>query len=368
MLFQPPDSGQPTPRAVPGRAKKSESAVGEQPEDVTGGRDEPHAGAEPGPGGPETTGPAATPGTPATEPETDVTAAEPAARARAPRKATARKAAPGRATPAKSAAKATPVEATAEAAPAKVTAKAARKKAAPARTAAEPAPTTPAAGVVAVPEAAGPVARTAGVGLRATAARVLDQPGFAPELLALAAVRTLGPDAREWARRHRAAYPEATADGLARLATRRYVRLARAGGATAALAGAFAPVAELAAALWAQAGLVLHLAAAYGRDPADPERAVELLVLTGVHPDQADARAALAAAEAAAGAVDQPWPRVVEGARRLAAPLGAWLGVRWAARLVPGAAVLAGAAGGSAAAERLAARAVATYRPPRRGR
>ncbi|MFF3868026.1 hypothetical protein [Micromonospora sp. NPDC001898] len=206
-------------------------------------------------------------------------------------------------------------------------------------------------------------------GLRAAAVRVLDHPGFAPELLALAAVRALGPGARDWAASLRDVYPDATPDGLARLATRRFVRLAAAGGATAALAGLFAPVAELAAVLWTQSGLVLHLAAAYGLDPADPERAVELLVLTRVHPDAESARVALAAAEAATDPVEQPWPRVAEAAWRLAAPLavqaGGWLGLRVASRLVPGAAVLAAAVGGSASAERLAARAVDAYRPPR---
>ncbi|WP_243715533.1 hypothetical protein [Micromonospora sp. KC207] len=227
-------------------------------------------------------------------------------------------------------------------------------------------------------------ARTSDGGLRATAVRVLDQPGFAPELLALAAVRTLGPRARDWVSWHHAAYPDAVPDGLARLATRRFVRLAGAGGAAAALAGLFAPVAELAVVLWTQANLVLHVAAAYGRDPADPDRAVELLVLIRVHPDAQSARAALAAterratadaaegatAETTEGATDPakaPWPRAAEGAWRLAAPLtvqaGGWLGLRVASRLLPGAAVLAAAAGDSAAAERLAARAVAAYRP-----
>ncbi|GGL99856.1 hypothetical protein [Micromonospora yangpuensis] len=196
----------------------------------------------------------------------------------------------------------------------------------------------------------------------------------------------LGPGARAWADRIRAGYPEADSAGLARLATRRFVRRAGVGGASAATAGLFAPVAELAAALWTQADLVLHLAAAHGRDPAHPDRAVELLVLTRVHPDADAARTALTAARTAikpfseAGikppheAVDepqheakpQPWSELVEGARRLAAPLaaqdGGWWAVRLAARLLPGAAVLAAAAGDSAAAQRLAARATASYR------
>ncbi|GGO07721.1 hypothetical protein GCM10011576_12590 [Micromonospora parathelypteridis] len=205
--------------------------------------------------------------------------------------------------------------------------------------------------------------------LRAVAARVLDHPGFAPELLALAAVRALGPGAAEWAERLRVRYPDASADGLARLATQRFVRSAGAGGATAALAGLFAPLAELASVLWTHANLVLHLAAAYGKDPADPARAVELLVLTQVHPDPASARAALAAAEQAGDPVDGAWPRAAEAAWRLAAPLTAqasgWVALRLVARLLPGAAVLAAALGDAAAADRLAARTAAAYRPSR---
>ncbi len=213
-------------------------------------------------------------------------------------------------------------------------------------------------------------AGTAEVELRTLAVRVLDHPGFAPELLALAAVDALGPRAGAWARRLRETYPRADGDGLARLATQRFVRQAAVGGATAALAGAFAPAVELVAVLWSQANQVLHVAAAYDRDPAHPERAAELLVLTQVHPDLTSARAALAAARAADGPGEAPGPRAVEAAWRLAAPLtaqaGSWLALRLVSRLLPGAAVLAAAAGDSAAAQRLAARAIATYRPPAR--
>ncbi|MEH0975117.1 hypothetical protein V6U77_28715, partial [Micromonospora sp. CPCC 205546] len=168
--------------------------------------------------------------------------------------------------------------------------------------------------------------RTPETVLRLAAARLIEHPAFAPELLALAAVEAVGPRARDWAQRLREAYPDAGADGLARLATRRFVRQAAAGGATAALAGLFAPVAELAAVLWAQANLVLHLAAAYGRDPAHPDRAVELLVLTRVHPDAESARAALAAARSAEAPEAAGWPRAAEAAWRLAAPLVAQAG------------------------------------------
>ncbi|MFI6823733.1 hypothetical protein ACIBJE_22750 [Micromonospora sp. NPDC050187] len=210
--------------------------------------------------------------------------------------------------------------------------------------------------------------RTATGGRTVDLDRLLAHPAFAPELLALAAVERIGPQAGAWADALREAYPKAGSAGLARLATRRFVRKAGWGGATAAVAGLFAPLAELAAVLWTQSGLVLHLAAAHGRDPVDPERAVELLVLTRVHPDAESARTALAAARAATGEGEPPWGRVAEAAWRLAAPLtaqaGGWLVLRLASRLLPGAAVLATAAGNSAAVERLAARATTAYRQP----
>ncbi|KXK60856.1 hypothetical protein AWW66_16640 [Micromonospora rosaria] len=213
--------------------------------------------------------------------------------------------------------------------------------------------------------------RTGGGDLRWTAGRLRDRPELAPELLALAAVEVRGPAARAWVDEVRAVYPQADAAGLARLATARFVRRAGVGGAAATTAGLLAPAVEVAAVLWAQADLVLHLAAAYGRDPGHPDRAVELLVLTRVHADSDRARAALDAARAAARDPDGgprpaagPWPSALGAAWRLAAPLtgGEWLPVRLAARLLPGAAVLAAAAGADAATRRLAARAVAAYR------
>lgn len=202
----------------------------------------------------------------------------------------------------------------------------------------------------------------------ATRPRLLDRPGHAPELLALAAVRAIGPQARDWAAQTRATYPAATDDGLARLATQRFVRMAGAGGAVSTAFGVLTPVAELTATAWAQAALVLHLAAAYGRDPLDAERAVDLLVLVGVHPSPEVARAALAEATAADGEVEgAPALRAAEAAWRLATPLSAqsrgWLAVRMVARrLLPGVVPLTAAVGAAAAVERLAYRARARYR------
>ncbi|PMR57554.1 hypothetical protein C1A38_29300 [Verrucosispora sp. ts21] len=273
----------------------------------------------------------------------------------AAKKAPARRAASAKATPQPLAAKKTPAR------------KAAAQRTAPTATAAEPDLTSStAAGRAGVAGSTGEVPE---VELRALVARVLDHPGFAPELLALTAVEVLGPRAAQWARWLRETYPGASADGLARLAGQRFVRQATVGGAGAALAGAFAPVAELAVVLWSQASLVLHLAAAYDRDPAHPDRAAELLVLTLVHPDLEAARSALAAARAADGPGEEPGPRALEAAWRLAAPLtaqaGGWLALRLASRLIPGAAPLTAAITTSTTTQRLIARALTAYRPPR---
>ncbi|MFF4891847.1 hypothetical protein [Micromonospora chersina] len=307
----------------------------------------------------------APPQPPSTEPAGAVAEAvtpTPTGRARKSTRAPAKKAAPTKRTPARQASAAqpptepaaaeTPTEPTAGRAPTEPT------------TASQVIPVEPAQ---VIPPAE---AREAGPGWRAVGVRVLDHPGFAPELLALAAVDALGPRAADWVQRTRDAYPDADADGLARLVTRRFVRLAGTGGALAAGAGLFAPVAELSAVLWTQANLVLHLAAVYGRDPAHPDRVAELLVLTQVHPDGGTARAALDAARSAGAPAEGSWSRAAEAAWRLATPLAAqavgWLGLRLAARLLPGAAALAAATGDTASAQRLAARAITLYRPPRR--
>ncbi|MGC4833709.1 hypothetical protein ACLQ3D_04335 [Micromonospora vinacea] len=367
VLFQPPEPDRPLPRQP--RPTPAELTT-EQPEEPNGD--------QPGP----TTGAASTPPKARTAP---VRKAAPRKAVDAPAEVTPTTPAPRKRVVNSTKAASTTGEAstTTPATPAKA-AKTTKRAATPRKstTPAEPAPetvarqqTTPVEQQLTPAEPAArqlepALGRTPESELRAVAAQVLDHPGFAPELLALAAVRSLGPGAAGWALGLRTRYPDASADGLARLATRRFVRSAGAGGATAALAGFFAPVAELAAVLWTHSALVLHLAAAYGKDPTHPDRAVDLLVLTQVHPDRASAAAALAAAETAGDPVEGAWPRAAEAAWRLAAPLtaqaGGWVALRLVARLLPGAAVLAAALGDAAAADRLAARTMAVYRPDRR--
>jgi hypothetical protein len=197
-------------------------------------------------------------------------------------------------------------------------------------------------------------------------ARVPTNPGYAPELLALAATTSIGPRARAWANDLRNTYPAATSDGLGRLAMRRFTRTAGAGGALASLTGLLAPVTEVATLAWSQAELVLHLAAAYGLDPTDRERAVDLLVLTRVHPSPETARIALDNAQDQIDDVPHSVQRATEAAWRLAAPLASqtagWLAVRVLARLVPGTRPLVASASDAAGAERLAHRAILHYR------
>ncbi|MEU7026009.1 hypothetical protein AB0A60_04870 [Streptomyces sp. NPDC046275] len=114
-------------------------------------------------------------------------------------------------------------------------------------------------------------------------------------MLAAFAPRHLGPGADRAVRRMRAAGPEPSSEELHARTVARGTRKAAAEGAF--VGGPFLPLVPFAfcAALLSQARTVLELAALTGRDPRDPERAAELLVLQGVYADTDAARAALAA-------------------------------------------------------------------------
>ncbi|MBB4737989.1 hypothetical protein BJY16_001448 [Actinoplanes octamycinicus] len=156
--------------------------------------------------------------------------------------------------------------------------------------------------------------------------RLLADPRNAARLLAETAVQTLGPRAGAWAAHTRSAYPTATPQALARLATARFTRTATLRGGLSALSGAYAPVALVATASLTHAELVLHLAAAYGLDPTHPDRAAEILVLLPGY---------------RGGAV--------------------WAGLRLADRVLPGTSLLGAALGGHNAAEAVATRAERRY-------
>ncbi|BCY15512.1 hypothetical protein [Actinoplanes sp. L3-i22] len=156
--------------------------------------------------------------------------------------------------------------------------------------------------------------------------RLLADPRNAPRLLADTAVQTLGPRAATWAARTRATYPTATPQALARLATAQFTRAAERRALLSALSGSYAPAALVATAALTHADLVLHLAAAYGLNPSDPDRAAEILVLL---------------------------PGYRSGA--------AWAALRLADRYLPGAALLGAVLGGRNTAEAVATRAERRY-------
>jgi len=142
--------------------------------------------------------------------------------------------------------------------------------------------------------------------------------GAVPEWLAHVAVERFGDRAERYVRWLRETYPTASPDGLARAAVERFTRRAW----YTALAGP----AGVAALLSTEAELVLHIPAAYGRDPHDQARAAELVEV--IEPK-------------AAGAV---------------------LVGRVAGRLLPGAGLVVGLLAGRSALDRVAHRAIAYYR------
>ncbi|MFD5325291.1 hypothetical protein [Streptomyces sp. NPDC127092] len=119
-------------------------------------------------------------------------------------------------------------------------------------------------------------------------------PGRLPESLAVFAQRRLGPAADRAVRRLHAARPDASSDELRTRVVARGVRTASAEGAF--VGGPFMLFVPFAfcAALLSQARTVLELAALEGKDPTDPARTAELLVLQGVYEDTDAARIALA--------------------------------------------------------------------------
>lgn len=127
--------------------------------------------------------------------------------------------------------------------------------------------------------------------------RMREDPQYAPEHLALAAVRQLGPDAAQWARRVRAEQSETVPEeDLAEQAVRRFVNHARFPEVASGAPGLPGLVIDVGLLAWTQARMVLHVAAAYGLDAAHHDRAVDLLVLQKVHQTAHDARLALGAA------------------------------------------------------------------------
>ncbi|GIJ27901.1 hypothetical protein Vqi01_30630 [Micromonospora qiuiae] len=200
--------------------------------------------------------------------------------------------------------------------------------------------------------------------------RMRQDPQYAPEHLALEAVRRLGPEAAAWIRQARAEQPGDSAETLAEQAVRRFVNRARFSGAVSGAAGLPGAVIDVGVLAWTQARMVLHIAAAYGVDPTHPDRAADLLVLQRVHKAAAGARLALgvAAGRERAGALFGGGERAPLGRvmLRLGVRLAQMAGVRAAkrvfAKVVPGAAIVLGTWANSSATKNLADRSRTLYR------
>ncbi len=201
-------------------------------------------------------------------------------------------------------------------------------------------------------------------------ARMKADPQYAPEHLALEAVRLLGPEAQRWAERIRDERPEITADGLAELAVRRFVNLGRLSGAVAGATGLPGAIVDVGVLAWTQSRMALHIAAAYGLDPTSQDRATDLLVLQRVHKAAETARIALGVAAGRerasrlfAPAGGQPLSGVIlKLGGKLAQMAGVHAAQRMFAKMVPGVGIVLGSWVNAAATKELARRARTLYR------
>ncbi|HEX8627571.1 MAG TPA: EcsC family protein, partial [Catenuloplanes sp.] len=180
--------------------------------------------------------------------------------------------------------------------------------------------------------------------------RMRQDPQYAPEHLALEAVRRFGPEAATWAQHARATQPGVRPDALAGMAVKRFTNLARLSGAVSGAAGLPGAMVDIGVLAWTQARMVLHIAAAYGIDPTHPDRATDLLILQKVHKVAETARLALgvaagreraAALSAATGGVPMGRLMVTLGVK-LAQMAGIRAVKRTFAKVIPGAAIVLG--------------------------
>lgn len=214
------------------------------------------------------------------------------------------------------------------------------------------------------PEDTAPTAPPAGLWERMRA-----DPQYAPEHLALEAVRRLGPEARDWVERARVQEPGVPPDVLAQRAVKKFVTLARLSGAVSGAVGLPGAVVDIGVLAWTQARMVLHIAAAYGVDPTHGDRATDLLVLQKVHKVAENARLALGVASgrerasALFGMTAAPLGRTffLLGLK-LAQMAGVSAAKRLFAKSVPGAGVVLGTWANSSATTSLARRAQALFR------
>jgi hypothetical protein len=124
---------------------------------------------------------------------------------------------------------------------------------------------------------------------------VLNDPGHLPENLAGFSLKMLAPGVPAYVARMREENPDADSVALEHVIARRGLREASGeGGFVGGPFIVFIPVAFVAA-LLAQIKMLLRMAAVSGRDPCDPRRAAEVLVIMGVYGTVDQAAAAMEA-------------------------------------------------------------------------
>jgi uncharacterized protein (DUF697 family) len=205
--------------------------------------------------------------------------------------------------------------------------------------------------------------------------RMRADPQYAPEHLALEAVERIGPAATAWAAGVRAQHPQAHPDYLAQLAITRFTRHARLSGAVSGAVGLPGAVLDMGVLAWTQCRMVLHVAAAYGVDPSNPDRATDLLVLQKVQKTTEAARLALGVAtgrERLGAAISTVGRGAIGGSKRralgqLTLKLAQMAGVRalkrLAAKVLPFASIILGSWANSSATKELAKRTAEYYKP-----
>jgi hypothetical protein len=202
-------------------------------------------------------------------------------------------------------------------------------------------------------------------------ARMRADPEYAPEHLALEAVTRIGPKMVLELQKLRAQNPGAPPEAIASMVAYRYTNHARLSGAVSGAVGIAGAVLDIGVLAWTQAKMVLLIAVAFGHDPADPERATELLVLQGVHKYTQTARAALQVARGRQGVgtllPDKRRPinqMLLTLGLKLAQMAGIKAAKRLFAKLVPGAAIILGSFANAGATKSLAKRAIQLYGRP----
>jgi len=131
------------------------------------------------------------------------------------------------------------------------------------------------------------------VALQSLLRRVRLQPAYAAEHLALEVVARYGAHEGAAAAELRAAHPESSVGELETHVVREFRRRARAAGAMAGGPGTLLSVPPLVMVLSLIGQMLLRLSALNGRDPRDPVRAAEILVLLGAYRSVDEARAEL---------------------------------------------------------------------------